>query len=125
MRTVLLIGMGAGDPDFMTVQAIAALNRADVLFVLEKADELQDLIALRREVCDRFVQGDPPRIATVPDPPRERGTSAEAQRAAVAAWRRRRAELCERLIAGELEDGQVGAFLVWGDPSLYDGMIDM
>ncbi|MGI8846323.1 MAG: precorrin-6A synthase (deacetylating) [Thermoleophilaceae bacterium] len=125
MRTVLLIGMGAGDPDYMTVQAIAALNRADVLFVLDKAGEQQDLIALRREIRDRFVEGEPPRLAAVTDPPRGRGADAAAQRAAVAEWRSLRSELVAGLIAGELADTEIGAFLVWGDPSLYDGMIEM
>ncbi|MGI8750061.1 MAG: precorrin-6A synthase (deacetylating) [Thermoleophilaceae bacterium] len=125
MRTVLVIGMGAGDPGYMTVQAIEALQRADVLFVLEKADEQQDLVALRREICDRFISGEGPRTVTAPDPPRERGATASEQRAAVADWRRRRAELVEGLIGQELADEEAGAFLVWGDPSLYDGQIDM
>jgi precorrin-6A synthase len=47
------------------------------------------------------------------DPPRGRD---------VEAWRAERARLVEELLAGE--EG-VGAFLVWGDPSLYDGMIDI
>ena len=32
MRTLLVIGIGAGNPEHLTVQAINALNRADVLF---------------------------------------------------------------------------------------------
>jgi precorrin-6A synthase len=47
------------------------------------------------------------------DPPRGRD---------VEAWRRERAALVEGLLRDE--EG-VGAFLVWGDPSLYDGMIDV
>ena len=30
MRTILVIGIGAGNPDYLTVQAINALNRAEV-----------------------------------------------------------------------------------------------
>lgn len=125
VRTVLVIGVGVGDPDYMTVQAVEALNRIDVLFVFEKAGEPKDLIGVRREILARFVKGEPPRVASVPDPPRGRGADAEAQRAAVADWRRRRSQLVERLMADELADGEVGGFLVWGDPSLYDGTIDM
>jgi precorrin-6A synthase len=33
MRTLLVIGIGAGNPEHMTVQAIAALHRAEVLYV--------------------------------------------------------------------------------------------
>ena len=36
MRNILIIGIGAGNPDHMTIEAIAALNRADVLFIPDK-----------------------------------------------------------------------------------------
>ena len=39
MRTISVIGIGAGDPEQITVQAISALNRADVFFVVDKGDE--------------------------------------------------------------------------------------
>jgi precorrin-6A synthase len=116
MRKVLVIGIGAGDPEYVTVQAIRALNAADVLFVLEKADEQRELIALRHEICRRYVERDDLRVVTAADPPRGRGA------AAVADWRRRRADVCERLIGGLADDG-TGAFLVWGDPGLYDGTL--
>ena len=125
MRRVMLIGIGAGDPEYMTVQAIAALNRADVLFVLEKGGDQAELIALRHQICERFIEGRLPRVVTAADPPRSRGATPAEQRAAVADWRRRRAELCGRLISDELGDDEAGAFLVWGDPALYDGMLDV
>jgi precorrin-6A synthase len=115
VRKVLVIGIGAGDPEYMTVQAIKALNAADVLFVLEKADEQRELTELRHEICRRYIEG-AYRVETAADPPRGRGD------AAVADWRRRRADVCEGLIAGLGED-EAGAFLVWGDPGLYDGTI--
>jgi precorrin-6A synthase len=34
-----------------------------------------------------------------------------------------RAGVYERLIRDELGDDESGAFLVWGDPSLYDSML--
>jgi precorrin-6A synthase len=116
MRNVLVIGIGAGDPEYVTVQAIRALNAADVLFVLEKADEQRDLIELRHEICRRYIDRDDYRVVTAADPPRGRGA------AAVADWRHRRADVCERLIA-DLGEGDTGAFLVWGDPGLYDGTL--
>ena len=118
MRKVMVIGIGAGDPEYLTIQAVKALNAVDVFFVLEKAAEQEDLVALRREIIARYVEGSP-RVVSVQDPPR--GRSAEA----VAAWRRRRAELCEALLHDELGSDETGAFLVWGDPSLYDGMLSV
>jgi precorrin-6A synthase len=55
MRKVLIVGIGAGNPDHMTVQAIRALNEADVLFIPTKGEEKAELADLRRTICDRFV----------------------------------------------------------------------
>ncbi len=115
MRKLFVIGIGAGDPEYVTMQAVRALNAADVLFLLEKAGEQRELIELRREIIDRYVEGEP-RIVTAQDPPRGRGAEA------VASWRRERADLIERLVS-ELPEDASGAFLVWGDPSLYDGTL--
>jgi precorrin-6A synthase len=123
MRRVLVIGIGAGDPDHLTVQAIKALNRVDVFFVVDKGADAHDLTRLREEICDRFIERPGYRIVQVPDPPRDR--TAAAYRAAVDDWRRRRAELWGRLLAEELDDGGCGGFLVWGDPSLYDSTLDV
>ena len=55
MRKLFIIGIGAGDPDYVTIQAIKALNRADVLFVVDKGQEKDELVKLRTEICERFV----------------------------------------------------------------------
>jgi precorrin-6A synthase len=121
MRRVLIIGIGAGDPEQVTVQAIRALNQADVFFVPDKGTDKQDLMLLRQEICDRYIDSCSYRIVPAPDPERDR--TAAAYRPAVEEWRRQRAELYERLITDELADGQCGAFLVWGDPALYDSTL--
>ena len=122
MRTMLLIGIGAGDPEQVTVQAIRALNRADVVFVVEKEEPAGDLVALRHEILARHLEpGRSPRVVPLPDPPRDR--AAPDYRGAVRAWRAARAEVWERAIAGELRDDGCGALLVWGEPALYDSTI--
>jgi precorrin-6A synthase len=52
-----------------------------------------------------------------------RDREAPGYAAAVEAWRSARAEVWEALIAQELPDDGCGAFLVWGDPALYDSTI--
>jgi precorrin-6A synthase len=121
MRRMLLIGIGAGDPEYVTQQAIRALNEVDVFFVMEKGAERDDLVALRREVCERFIADQSYRIVAVRDPERDR--SAAAYAAAVDDWRRERAQIWERLICEELGADDVGAILVWGDPALYDSTL--
>jgi precorrin-6A synthase len=118
---VLVVGVGAGDPEHVTVQAIRALNRAEVVFVVEKRAETDELVRLRRELLARYVQGSPPRTVSLPDPARER--QAPAYLEAVEEWRARRAAQWERAIADELDDDGCGAFLVWGDPAIYDSTL--
>jgi precorrin-6A synthase len=124
VRTLLLIGVGAGDPDFVTTQAIAALNRVDVFFVLDKPYSeaaASDLNAVRDEICTRYVRDPGYRTVTVVDPPRDRAAADYA--AGVSDWRDRRAETLEDAIRAELPDGGCGGLLVWGDPCLYDSTI--
>jgi precorrin-6A synthase len=118
---MLLIGIGAGDPQYVTQQAVRALNEVDVFFVMEKGEEKDDLVALRREVCERFIEDESYRIVAVRDPERDRTAAAYAS--AVDDWRRERARIWERLICDELDECGVGAILVWGDPSLYDSTL--
>ncbi|CAA2142825.1 precorrin-6A synthase (deacetylating) [Hyphomicrobium sp. ghe19] len=121
MKTVLLIGIGAGNPDYVTMQAVKALNEADVFFFLDKGQEKENLINLRRTICERFIEDKTYRIVEVPGPVRD--AEARDYKAGVHAWHRDKAKIFSDLIANELADGEVGAFLVWGDPSLYDSTV--
>jgi precorrin-6A synthase len=127
VRTVLAIGIGAGDPDHLTLQAVAALARTDVVFVIDKGDEKDDLRALRDEILRRHRPDDGFRLVEASDLPRERHGPVtgdpDAYRDVVVDWQDRRARLYRDMLDAELADGQTGAFLVWGDPSLYDGTL--
>ena len=123
MRTIYVIGVGPGDPEQLTVQAINALAEVDVFFVLDKGEVKADLVELREEILRRYVDRPGYRVVHGRDPERDRTSNAYG--AAVEDWRRRRADLCEQMLSDELADGQVGAFLVWGDPALFDGTIDI
>jgi precorrin-6A synthase len=120
MRRVYVIGIGAGDPDHVTVQAIKAMNEVDVFFVVEKRGERRDLVELRNEILARHVDGEH-RIVYVEEPERDRTAAEYAE--AVEEWRRRRAEVWGKALSAELTEDQRGAFLVWGDPALYDSTL--
>ena len=55
------------------------------------------------------------------DPARDLG--GPSYRDDVAAWHEQRLAIYERFIGDELADGEAGAFLVWGDPALYDSTL--
>jgi precorrin-6A synthase len=121
-RTVAVIGIGAGDPEHLTLQAIAAMNRVDVFFTIDKGDATADLAALRAELLARHVTH-PHRVVTAPEVPRDRDPVTYQDTAVE--WQVRREELYERMLDDELADGNIGGFLVWGDPALYDGTLNL
>ena len=89
---------------------------------MDKGEAKSDLVALRREVCRRFIADPCYRFVELPDP--------RARLAGVDYSRRRRRLACRAGAAcgptqsrRELEPDGVGAFLAWGDPSLYDSTL--
>jgi precorrin-6A synthase len=122
MRKIKVIGIGAGDPEYVTMQAVNALNEASVFFVVDKGDEKGSLLALREEICRRYIRDqDGYRVVEIPDPPRDR--TAAAYESAVGDWHDKRALLFEQAIAEQLPEDGIGGFLVWGDPALYDSTL--
>jgi len=120
-RRIHVIGIGAGDPEYVTAQAVSALNDTDVFFVIDKGEAKSDLLMWRRDICTRFI--DPSRryrFVELPDPPRSRDVDYTT---AVTDWHAARARLWAEAIQSELAPGEVGAFLAWGDPSLYDSTL--
>jgi precorrin-6A synthase len=125
VRELLIIGMGPGHPDQVTVQAVRELNRADVFFRIDKGDAKSGLNVARDEILRRHVTRAQYRVVDISEPPRDRSETltADAYQGAVSDWHAARAELIAAAIGAELEPDGVGAFLVWGDPSVYDSML--
>lgn len=121
MKKILIIGIGAGDPDFVTMQAARALNSVDVFFMLEKGSSKDDMVELRREICRRYCTDKAYRVVEEPSPPRDLRPA--DYNACVDDLNRAKQERFERMIVDNLADGQVGAVLAWGDPSIYDSTI--
>ncbi|MFT3888936.1 MAG: precorrin-6A synthase (deacetylating) [Arachnia sp.] len=120
-RSLVLIGIGAGDPDWITVKAVSAIERIDVLFVVLKENGLDELVEARRVLVDRY-RSTPLPVVELNDPPRPWRTAPDYH-AAVRRWREQRLEQWSAAVAGHLGEGQVGGFLVWGDPSLYESTL--
>ncbi len=120
MRTLEIIGIGMGDPGQLTQAAVAALGRADVVLLVNKAETTRDLVDLRAEILDRHGKPGHRRIR-IDDPRRDR--TGPDYRGAVVDWHRRRVEAYERAMLDHVEPGHTAAILVWGDPALYDSTI--
>ncbi|AWY43979.1 precorrin-6A synthase (deacetylating) [Pseudomonas putida] len=121
MKKILVIGIGAGNPDYITMQAVKALNQADVFFLMDKGQSKDKLIDLRREICERYITDPDYRFVEAQSPERERGEVDYTS--SVDDLNLAKQRTFERLINEQLADGQCGGFLVWGDPALYDSTI--
>lgn len=121
MRHLKIIGIGAGDPEYLTIQAIEQLNHVDVFFLVDKGGDKSDLLHMRNEICARYVEHTHYRTVEIPDSPRD--LSGPAYGEAVRAWHRQRVSQWGLVMGAELATGQVGAFLAWGDPAIYDSTL--
>ena len=122
MRKILLIGMGAGALEHLTLQAVAAIRALDVVFLLEKEGAGKaELAALRRAVLERVRPEGGYRVAAATTP--ERVIREDDYGRGIDDWRRDRGTVLADLVREGMGEHEVGGFLVWGDPCLYDGMI--
>ncbi|MFB2532123.1 precorrin-6A synthase (deacetylating) [Paracoccus sp. p4-l81] len=114
-----LIGIGSGDPDHLTLQAIKAINRADLILIPLKGDEKSALAALRQGMLDQHLTR-PDTIIQTFDMPRRAATGDYLR--AVDDWHDAIAVCWQQAIARHPGVADV-ALLVWGDPSLYDSTL--
>lgn len=120
MRTLLVIGIGTGNPEHMTMQAIGALNRADIVLVPRKGEEKAELADLRHEICRRYLTNPDTRLVEFDLPARE---GSVPYRKAVDEWHQAIAGTYRTLLDGHTGADGTAAFLVWGDPALYDSTL--
>jgi precorrin-6A synthase len=116
---VRILGVGMG-PQHVTPEVAHALRSVDyVLAAFKGADD--ELLALRWEIVDAFTDGSVD-VVVVRDPERDRSTglTGEGYQRAVADWHDARAGAYADVLR---ERGGTAAFLVLGDPSLYDSTI--
>jgi precorrin-6A synthase len=121
MAKLLVIGIGAGDPELLTVQAIEALNRVDVFFIPDKGGEKAELRERRLAICREFIKGRDFRVVEVAAP--KRNSAFDDYRANVEEWHARIEADYARLFATEVGEAECAGVLIWGDPSLYDSML--
>jgi precorrin-6A synthase len=104
----------------LTLQAIGALNRADLVLIPRKGADKADLADLRRRICATHLSGSA-RVIEFDLPVREAETATYLD--GVHDWHAAIAATWAQLIAVHQPQGGRVALLVWGDPSLYDSSL--
>ena len=130
MIELLLIGIGTGNPEHLTLQAVRALNSADLVLIPRKGPDKANLADLRRTICAEVLTNPAARIIEFDLPRRDKENPSYAQ--GVDDWHDAIAEVWSRTIRAALADTLAGsphenaatvALLVWGDPALYDSSL--
>ena len=110
---IRVLGVGMG-PQHVTPEVADALRSVDYVIAAQKSSE-DGLLDVRRAICaEHGVE-----LVAVPDPERDRADPSDYRRA-VADWHEARVAAYAEVLASR--DGDA-AFLVWGDPSMYDSTI--
>ena len=120
MITLHLIGIGTGNPDHLTLQAVKTLNAADLVMIPRKGDSKADLADLRRAICAEMVTNPLTRIAEFDVPSRDAANPDYL--AGVDDWHDAVARVWQHTLNAHPQAVHV-ALLVWGDPSLYDSTL--
>lgn len=119
MTTLWLIGIGTGNPDHVTGQAIRALNGADLILIPRKGEAKSDLADLRRQILSQVLTAPVP-VAHYDVPTR---ADQDDYLGAVNDWHDAIAQVWTATIAAHRPDAANVALMVWGDPSLYDSTL--
>ena len=110
---VRILGVGMG-LQHVTPEVADALRSCDYVVAADKGPE-DGLLDARRAIASEYGV----KLVAVPDPPRDRADPGDYP-GAVRDWHEARAAAYELVLR---ERGGTAAFLVWGDPSLYDSTI--
>ena len=114
---LLLIGIGTGNPDHVTGEAIRALQQAALILIPRKGEDKADLADLRHLILQQA--GATGKVAEFDLPVRDPSLPYLDR---VQRWHDEIATIWAAAIREGGTDGPV-ALLVWGDPGLYDSTL--
>ena len=115
-----LIGIGTGNPDHLTLEAVRAINAQDLILIPRKGEGKADLAELRHEICAEILTNPDTKIVEFDLPVRDEETLDYRKR--VDDWHDAIAQVWAQTIAA-YPGAERAALLVWGDPSLYDSTL--
>ena len=122
MLTISLIGIGCGDPEQLTLAAVRAINAADLdPDSAQGRGEIRSRRTAARDLRAGADQCDTTRLVEFDLPARD--ADREDYRGGVDDWHDAVAAVWSREIGEHLGASGRVAFLIWGDPSLYDSSL--
>lgn len=120
VKKVYLIGMGPGNLKYLTLEAVDLIKRLPLFLIPLKSSKKTYLTEKRKEILYKIRKDRNFKIVEIPFPERERGFQ---YKEAVISWRRKKAEILIKVL--QKESTEEAGFIIWGDPSIYDGHIEI
>ncbi len=120
VKKVYLIGMGPGNLKYLTLEAVDLIKRLPLFLIPLKSSKKTYLTEKRKEILYKIRKDQNFKIVEIPFPERKRGFQ---YKKAVASWRRKKAEILIKVLQKEFTEE--AGFIIWGDPSIYDGHIEI
>ena len=120
VKKVYLIGMGPGNLKYLTLEAVDLIKRLPLFLIPLKSSKKTYLTEKRKEILYKIRKDQNFKIVEIPFPERKRSFQ---YKEAVISWRRKKAEILIKVLQKESTE-EVG-FIIWGDPSIYDGHIEI
>jgi precorrin-6A synthase len=119
IKKVYIVGIGPGNPKYLTLEAYEIIKKAKNFIIPLKKGPKEELTKIREKVIEFCKQGDTNyRVIKVEFPERKKGGVYKLE---VESWRTEKVSI----LAEVLKDVDEACFLVLGDPSLYDGHIEI
>lgn len=122
MKKIYLTGIGPGELKYLTLQAVDVLKNVELFLVPLKKGRKEELLKIRKNIIEGIARDKPFRIIELPFPERRHSKDYEE---GVQKWRNKKAEILRDAIENLMSDNETAALLLWGDPALYDGHIDI
>lgn len=120
IEKIYLIGMGPGDPKYLTLYAVETIKKLKLFLIPAKTGKKSDLTQMRKKIISFVKRKKDYRIIEIPFPERKKG---DKYKNLVEEWREIKANILKNILQKETE--KEAGFIVWGDPSLYDGYIEI
>ncbi len=117
---IYLIGIGTGNIEHITLAAIEALKKADLIILPRKKNDAIDLLNLRKEICKKILKPKSKNIKEFIIPERKKKIEYIES---VEIWHNKISQAWNDSIVNYQGKKNNVALLIWGDPMLYDSSI--